>query len=123
MSAAGIARTTPAPAKYFDWLSRNRVFEAMAATGGATANLTGDGAPEQIVGRGLALAGAGLALGVLAAWAGTGIMRNLLFGVQPNDPATFVVVTALLLSVSLIASWIPARRATRVDPMTALRAE
>jgi predicted permease len=86
---------------------------------GATAN----GVKHAIVGRGLALAGAGLAIGVLAAWAGTGIMRNLLFGVQPNDPATFVVIAALLLTVSLIAIWIPARRATRVDPMTALRAE
>jgi len=86
---------------------------------GATAN----GVKHAIVARGLSLTGAGLVVGVVAAWAGTGIMRNLLFGVQPNDPATFVVVAALLLTVSLIAIWIPARRATRVDPMTALRAE
>jgi predicted permease len=86
---------------------------------GATAN----GVKRAIVGRGLALTGAGLAVGVLAALAGTGIMRDLLFGVQPNDPETFVVVGALLITVSLMASWIPARRATRIDPMTTLRAE
>ena len=86
---------------------------------GATTNAV----RQAIVGRGLALTVAGLAFGVLAALAGTSIMRNLLFGVQPNDPATFVVVAALLLTVSLIASWLPARRATRVDPMTALRME
>ena len=84
---------------------------------------TATGVKQAIVGRGLVLTGGGLAFGVLAALGGTEIMRTLLFGVQPNDPATFAVVTALLLTVSLIASWIPARRATRIDPMIALRAE
>ena len=76
-----------------------------------------------ILSRGLAPAAVGLAAGLLSAWLGMGTLRALLFNVQPNDPTTFAAVAALLLTVSCIASWIPAARATHVDPMTALRAE
>src|SRR5258705_4293622 len=76
-----------------------------------------------ILSRGLAPAAVGLAAGLLIAWLGMETMRTLLFNVQPNDPTTFAAVAALLLTVSFIASWIPAARATHVDPMTALRAE
>src|SRR5258705_10947988 len=76
-----------------------------------------------ILSRGLAPAAVGLAAGLLSAWLGMETMRTLLFNVQPNDPTTFAAVAALLLTVSFIASWIPAARATHVDPMTALRAE
>src|SRR6185503_2362347 len=51
MNVAGVRQNTPAPANFIDWSQRNRVFESMAATFAATANITGDGAPEQIVGR------------------------------------------------------------------------
>jgi putative ABC transport system permease protein len=50
-------------------------------------------------------------------------MRQILFGVTPTDPATFAIVAALMLTVALLACWIPARRATRVDPLVALRYE
>ena len=55
--------------------------------------------------------------------AGTGLLRSMLFEVQPNDPATFVAVATLLTVVALLACYIPARRAMRVDPMVALRYE
>jgi ABC-type antimicrobial peptide transport system permease subunit len=66
---------------------------------------------------------AGLIVGIVgAAWA-TQFLRTLLFGVSTNDPATFIAVPVLLLSVALAACAIPTWRATRVDPATALRSE
>ena len=63
----------------------------------------------------------GLAIGTVAALALTQVMSTLLFGVGARDPLTFVGVALLLLAVSLVASFVPARRATRVDPVVALR--
>jgi predicted permease len=76
-----------------------------------------------VVGRGLKLALLGLALGLVAAAAVTRFVENLLYGVTATDPVAFIGVSLLLLVVALLASWLPARRATRVDPMTALRHE
>jgi putative ABC transport system permease protein len=76
-----------------------------------------------IVGEGLALAAAGAALGTVAAFGLTRWMGSLLFSVSPTDPLTFVAVPAVLTVVALTASYLPARRATRVDPVSALRAE
>ena len=76
-----------------------------------------------IVGEGLALAVAGAALGTVAAFGLTRWMGSLLFSVSPTDPLTFVAVPAVLTLVALTASYLPARRATRVDPVSALRAE
>lgn len=65
----------------------------------------------------------GLAFGIGAALGLTRLMAKLLFGVQPTDPLTFVTVSAILAAVALAASYIPAMRATKVDPMKALRYE
>jgi ABC-type antimicrobial peptide transport system permease subunit len=62
-------------------------------------------------------------IGVIGALGAAQLATSLLHGVQPHDPLTFVGVVVLLVLVALAASWIPARRATRVDPITALRAD
>jgi putative ABC transport system permease protein len=72
---------------------------------------------------GLLLTGAGIALGTGLALAITRVMSALLFGVSPMDPVTYVVVTASLGSIALLATYLPARRASRVDPILALRAD
>ena len=71
----------------------------------------------------LGMALAGIAAGLIAAFGLTGLMRAQLFGVKPGDPLTFAAVPLILLSIALIAACIPAVRATRVDPITALRHE
>jgi putative ABC transport system permease protein len=74
-----------------------------------------------VLAHGARLAITGLAVGTLAALALTPLMSTLLFGIAPRDPMTFAGVTILLLIVSLTASFGPAHRATRVDPIVALR--
>jgi ABC-type antimicrobial peptide transport system permease subunit len=71
----------------------------------------------------LTLTGAGVAAGALGAWLLTRLMKTLLFGVPPFDPFTFVAVSALLTLVAALAAWIPGLRATRIDPVVALRSE
>jgi putative ABC transport system permease protein len=72
---------------------------------------------------GMTLTGAGLALGVLASWASLRVLKSQLYDVSATDPLTFIVISLLLAAVALAACWIPARRATKVDPMIALRCE
>ena len=76
-----------------------------------------------VVGGGLALAATGVGIGLLGAWALTRMLDSLLFGVAPTDPTVFAVVAVGLLAVAGLASYLPARRATRIDPITALRVE
>jgi len=76
-----------------------------------------------VVGQGMALAVAGVGIGVVASLALTRVMESLLFGVSATDPVTYVVISAVLGVVAVMASVIPARRASKVDPMIALRCE
>ena len=75
------------------------------------------------VGYGMKLVLAGLVIGLIAAFALTRVMSTLLFGVTATDPATFTLISLLLIAVAVVASYIPARRATRVNPIIALRYE
>jgi len=76
-----------------------------------------------VIGQGMLLAGIGLGVGLVAAFAVTRIMASLLFGVSATDPLTYLGLAALLGAIAFLACYIPARRATRVNPVTALRAE
>src|SRR5205085_10107289 len=76
-----------------------------------------------ILRQGLTLALAGVALGALASFGLTRMLKSFLFGISANDPVTFAAVALLLTAMALVACWIPARRATKVDPMIALRYE
>ena len=78
---------------------------------------------KMILGQGMAVIGVGLVLGLVSAFALMRLLRSLLFGVGENDPVTFVAISVVLLLVALLACYFPARRATKVDPLTALRYE
>ena len=76
-----------------------------------------------VVSRGIALALAGTAVGIAAALGAGRLLAAMLYGVKPSDPATLAAVTGLLIVVAIAAAFVPARRATKVDPMVALRYE
>jgi predicted permease len=76
-----------------------------------------------LLGRGFVLVGLGLAAGVVGALALTRALRTLLFGVSTSDPVVFLGVTAMLGTIAMVAAWVPARRATRLEPVVALREE
>lgn len=76
-----------------------------------------------VVGQGMRIVLGGMAVGLLAAWGFSRILAGVVFGISPTDPATFLGVPALLAAVALLASWIPAVRATRAEPAQVLRAE
>jgi len=84
-------------------------------------------APSQVVGpmlrRGLILALSGVALGLVGAFFASRVIAQFLFGITATDPVTIAGVSTLLVVVAMIATWIPSRRALRVDPIVALRAE
>jgi putative ABC transport system permease protein len=69
----------------------------------------------------MGVAAAGAAAGLAGAFLLTRLMRSVLYGVRPSDPLTYAAVAALLLSIALAASYVPARRAARIDPVEALR--
>jgi ABC-type antimicrobial peptide transport system permease subunit len=75
-----------------------------------------------VIGEGLTLAGLGGVVGVAAAFVFTRVLSSMLFDVKPGDPATYAAIVVLLGVVALGASWVPARRAARVEPTEALRA-
>jgi len=76
-----------------------------------------------VLGQGMALAGLGVAIGLGAALGLSRVLATLLFGVTPTDPTTFIAVPLVMTAAALLACYVPARRATRVDPMVALRTE
>jgi ABC-type antimicrobial peptide transport system permease subunit len=76
-----------------------------------------------VVGQGLAVTGIGLVIGTVASFLLAGVMSTLLYGVQPTDPLTFIGVAGIVLLAATVATWLPARRASRIDPMIALRNE
>jgi predicted permease len=86
---------------------------ALGATGGTV--------QWMVVRQGFVLAAAGVGVGVLVSLAAARALRTMVFGITPHDPVTFVVVAALLAFVAVMASYVPARRATRIDPLVALR--
>jgi putative ABC transport system permease protein len=98
--------------------SRTHEFGIRVALGANTGRVL-----RLVLGHGVLLVGLGLALGAGGALALTRLLRSLLFGVTPTDPATFAAMAALLGGVALLACLVPARRATRVDPAIALRYE
>jgi len=76
-----------------------------------------------VLGQGMILVAAGLAVGLVIAYAASGLMRSLVIGVSTHDPLTFAGTAAVLGAIALLASYIPARRATRIDPLIALRTD
>src|SRR5262249_28333231 len=78
---------------------------------------------QMVLHEAIALAAAGVVLGIAGALATTPLMASLLFGVAPTDPRTFGSIAAILLATAIAGSYVPARRATRVDPMISLRSE
>jgi len=97
---------------------RTRELGVRIALGASPSNVLG-----LVLRHAVVTAAVGVMVGGVAAYALTRLMRSMVFGVSTSDPATYAAVAALLLVVALLAAYIPARRATRIDPIIALRAE
>ena len=119
---AGLALTLAVVGLYgvmaFNGLRRMREIGVRLALGAMPAQIR-----MMMLGQGMRLLGAGLVLGFVGAVALSHIIRSLLFGVSANDPLIYAVVTLLLVFAAVFACWLPARRASRVNPMVTLRAE
>ena len=102
----------------FAAVQRTREIGIRMALGGTSRDVL-----RLVLRQGVGMVVTGLLVGLLAAWGLTRVMGRLLFGVSPSDPLTYATVALLLTAVALLACWIPARRATRVDPGIALRYE
>jgi len=102
----------------FDVAQRTREIGIRTALGARKARLL-----RTVVGQGTFLGAVGVALGLAGAYVATPYIQDLLFETSPRDPTVFVTVAIVLLAVSVAASLVPALRATRVDPVTALKTE
>jgi putative ABC transport system permease protein len=102
----------------FSVSQRSREFGIRVALGAKPAQIIG-----MVVAQNLRVVLIGLVLGVLTAVPATRLLRGILFQVQPNDPGTFVAIGVLLAAVAIVASYLPARRGTQIDPVVTLKAD
>jgi putative ABC transport system permease protein len=122
MMAAGLALALAAIGTYgilaYSVSQRRREIGIHMAMGASRGRVLG-----MVLGQGMTLAAVGLVLGVGASFLLTRFLQTQLFNVKPSDPATLVAVTMFIATIALVACYVPARRATRVDPMVVLRDE